>query len=111
MFVDDNTRVMHMLDAARDAVGFVTSYQRADLDTSGMLYHALKDCLTIVGEAAFKLTHDFKDVHPEIDWRSLVQMRNRLVHDYFTLDKEAMWNTATDVLPGLIEQLELLAAS
>jgi uncharacterized protein with HEPN domain len=106
MFVDDPTRLRHMLDAAREAVEFLGSRSQADLDADGLLYHAIKDCITIVGEASYKVSRDYHDANAEIPWRALIRFRHELVHDYFRIDSRVMWDTVVKDFPVLIAQLE-----
>jgi uncharacterized protein with HEPN domain len=106
MFVDDPTRLRHMRDAACEALEFLGAHQQEDLDTDGMLYHAVKDCITIVGEAAYKVSRDYQDSHPEIPWRALIRFRHELVQDYFRIDSAVMWDTVVKEFPSLIKQLE-----
>lgn len=58
MFVDNRTRLLHMRDAARDAVSFADNRTRADLDTDRILQLALVRCLEIIGEAASRITKE-----------------------------------------------------
>lgn len=58
MFVDNRTRLLHMRDAARDAVSFTENRTRADLDTDRILQLALVRCLEIIGEAASRITKE-----------------------------------------------------
>lgn len=108
MFVDDATRLRHMLDAASEALDFAEGKEQSVIHDNGMLYHAIKDCLSIIGEAAFRISKNYRDAHPEIDWRDLIRLRNELVHDYFIVDPDAMWTTVTDRLPQLVTSLQPL---
>jgi len=108
MFADDPTRLGHILDLAKEALELGRVYKREDLDNNRMLFHSVKDCLETIGEAAYKLTTDFKLAHPEVDWRSLTRLRNELIHDYFALDLDQMWDTIEDVLPDLVPEIERL---
>lgn len=108
MHADDPTRLLHTLDLSRETLGYIAAHTREELDSNGLLYHAIKDCLSTIGEAAYKITRDFRDTHPEVDWRSLIRLRNELIHDYFVIDKDELWSTAEDYLPLLIPKLEAL---
>ncbi len=106
MYVDDATRVRHMHDAARDALGFAAGRQRADLDADRMLYSALVWNLTIIGEAAAQLTTETRAALAGVPWAQIVAMRNRLVHGYYLIDPDIVWDTVTTHLPVLIVALE-----
>lgn len=60
-----------------------------------------------MGEAASKVTDEYRSLHPEIPWRDIVDMRNRIAHGYFDLNLKIIWDTVQEDLPGL---LLLLAA-
>ena len=62
--------------------------------------------IEIIGEAAYMLTPIFKDTHPETPWRIIVGMRHFLVHGYYEVDAEEVWNVVDKNLLPLREQLE-----
>lgn len=102
----DEIRLRHMLDAAREAVTFATDHTREDLDTSQILVRALSMSIGIIGEAASRVSSDVQSTHPEIPWPQIVGMRNRIIHAYFEVNLDILWETTTDRLPELIGQLE-----
>lgn len=66
-------------------------------------------CLIIIGEAATKIMDqyaEFAGQHPEIPWRNMRGMRNRIAHGYFDIDFEVVWETLQTALPELLEQME-----
>src|SRR5262245_24522869 len=99
MYVDDETRMQHMLDAAHDAAALVKNRSRADLDPDLALPGALIWCITVIGEAASHLTPDGRDALPSVPWTQIVGMRNRLVHGYYLIDRDIAWETVTVRLP------------
>jgi uncharacterized protein with HEPN domain len=110
MFKDDETRLRHILDAAREAVGFIEGLQREDLDKDRKLYLSLIRLLEVIGEAARNLSSEFRQEHPDLEWKSMVGMRDRLIHGYFDVNLEVLWETVTSDLPPLIEKLEKIIA-
>jgi uncharacterized protein with HEPN domain len=64
--------------------------------------------LEIIGEAAGRLPEAFRSTHPDIEWRRIVGLRNRIVHDYFGIDLEIVWAILEQELPGLKEKIRLL---
>ena len=95
-----------MLDAAREAVAFAQGRARGDLDNDRQLVLALVKCVEIVGEAATQVTEPTRQRLPEIPWEQIVGMRNRLVHAYFDISLDIVWNTVRGDLPELIALLE-----
>ncbi|GAG22663.1 unnamed protein product, partial [marine sediment metagenome] len=99
-------RVRHILDAAREAVNFSEGRSRADLDTDRKLNLSLVRLLEIIGEAARGLSQEFRQEHPDLPWKSMVGIRDRLIHGYFDINLDVVWQTVTEDLPPLIAQLE-----
>src|SRR3954468_22805313 len=65
--------------------------------------------LEILGEATRQMPEDFMALHPEVPWRQVAGLRNRIVHDYFGLDLEMIWEVVRHDLPRLQTLLEQLA--
>ncbi len=106
MFIDDSVRLRHMLDAASEAISFAQSRTRSDLDTNRMLTLAVVRCLEMIGEAASRLTRSRRDELPQISWPQMIGMRNRIIHAYFEIELDTVWDTVTEDLPPLIVELE-----
>ena len=106
MFEDDTVRIRHILDAAREAVAFSYGRNRADLDTDRKLNLSLVRLLEIIGEAARGISPEFREAHPDLPWKSMIGMRDRLIHSYFDVNLDVVWETITEDLPGLIDKLE-----
>jgi uncharacterized protein with HEPN domain len=102
----DQIRLRHMLDAAREAVLFAEGKARGDLDGDRLLALALMKCIEIVREAAVNLSAACRDALPTVPWKSILGMRNRLVHAYFEIDLDVVLYTITVSLPPLIQILE-----
>lgn len=97
-----------MLDAAREAMSFAAGRSRGDLDRDRMLVLAIVKDVEIIGEAASRTANATCDAHPEVPWAQIVAMRNRLIHAYFDVDLQVVWDTVTIDLPQLITVLEPL---
>ena len=106
MFENDNVRIHHILDAAREAVAFSKDRSRADLDTDRKLNLSLVRLLEIIGEAARGISQEFRQEHPDLPWSGMIGLRDRLIHGYFDINLDVVWETVTDDLPPLIAQLE-----
>jgi uncharacterized protein with HEPN domain len=64
--------------------------------------------LVIIGEAATKLLQDhsdFLDAHPDVPWKNMKGMRNRIAHGYFEINVDMVWETVQSALPGLLVKL------
>jgi len=102
----DVVRLLHMRDAAREAVTFAAGRSRDDLDDDRMLVPALVKDVEIIGEAASQVGQATRDSLPAIPWPNMVTMRHRLVHAYFDINLDTVWNTVTEDLPPLLAELE-----
>ncbi|USR92697.1 DUF86 domain-containing protein [Phormidium yuhuli AB48] len=100
--VADLTRLWHIRDAAIKAIAFVNNRTRDDLDRDEMLALALIRLIEIIGEAANHVSIDCQAAYPQIPWRQIVGMRNRIVHAYFDVDLDVIWQVVTTDLPGLL---------
>lgn len=105
---DDLIRVRHMWDAANEAVSFARDKTRKNLESDRMLVLALVKSIEIIGEAASRITKESRELYPQVPWANIVAMRNRLIHVYFDIDLDRVWDTITDDLPALINLLEKL---
>ena len=65
--------------------------------------------LEIIGEAANNIPEETTDKYPEIPWREMISMRNKVLHEYFGVDEEILWQTITNDLPPLKKQLKNLS--
>lgn len=104
----DRIRLLHMLEAAREAVSFADGESLDSLKSDRKLALALIKDIEIIGEAASKISKDMQNHASDVPWAIIIAMRNRLIHGYFDIDFEQVWNTITDDLPMLIAQLEKL---
>lgn len=64
--------------------------------------------IQVIGEAARAIPQKFRDKYPEISWNEMIGMRHVLVHDYFDVDLEIVWDVATTNIPVLKEQISKL---
>ena len=106
MHRDDEVCLRHMLDAAHEAVSFADGRTRSDLDSDRQLVLSLVKDLEIVGEAARHTSEKTRAQFRDIPWHEIVAMRNRLVHSYFDINLDIVWQTVQQDLPMLIKDLE-----
>ena len=99
----DRIRLLHMLEAAEEAILIAQVRSRTSL------LAVMKD-IEIIGEAANKVSAALRVAEPTIPWGDIVGMRNRLIHAYFDVEPEFVWDTVTRDLPVLVLQLRDLLA-
>jgi uncharacterized protein with HEPN domain len=104
----DDSLLLDVIIAAEDAIRFVTDLDEAAFMASRLHQHAVIRALEIIGEAAGKVSQDFRTGHPEIPWRDIRGMRHRLIHGYSEVELDIVWGVVRDRLPGLIVSLRAL---
>lgn len=60
----------------------------------------------MIGEGVTRLPEDARERHPDVPWREMVALRNRLIHGYDDVDHDIVWRIRSDDLPALVERLE-----
>lgn len=98
----------HMQQATFDACTFVEGLDKDDFREDKRTQQAVIMSLIILGEAATKIMDtytEFSQAHPEIPWRSMRGMRNRIAHGYFDINLDVVWDTVQLALPALQIQI------
>ncbi len=97
-----------MKQAAIDACSFVEGLDKDDFLADKRTQQAVIMSLIIIGEAATKVMDcdtDFVQSQPDIPWRNMRGMRNRIAHGYFEINLDIVWDTVQTALPELLKQL------
>jgi len=101
----------HIQRAAADACGFVEGMVKDDFLADKRTQQAVIMSLIVIGEAATKVMDgyaEFTQAHAEVPWRDMRGMRNRMIHGYFDINLDVVWETVREWLPVLLEQLPAL---
>ena len=98
----DKARFMDILLACREAQEYVRGVTAEAFHRDRQLQRALCMVLEIIGEAARAVSEEGKSANPNIPWRDLVGLRNRIVHEYFRLDLNTIWEIVQRDIPTLI---------
>jgi uncharacterized protein with HEPN domain len=83
-------------------VEFTGSIDRTGFEAEYKTQYAVIRALEIVGEAAKRIPQDFRDRRPDIPWKAMAGMRDRLIHSYDNINVEIVWNTARDTVPAVL---------
>jgi uncharacterized protein with HEPN domain len=101
----DGAYLLDMLLAARKVQEFTAGATWESFLASDLLQNAVMRQVQIIGEAARNVSDDFKTEHPDVPWKSIVGMRHRLVHDYFHIVPERVWEVVQHDIAALIAQI------
>lgn len=100
----DRSLVHDIVDLAAVAADIVAEGEAA-FRTDRRSYLAGKMIIIDIATAAARLSEDFRRLHPDVPWRAVMGMRNRLAHDYEGVDVAIVWRTLRDALPDLASRL------
>ena len=106
--VRDRGRLEHMLTAIGNVEEFTKDVSKESFVNSKLLFFAVVKNIEIVGEVTYMLTREYKQSHPSIPWLVIEKMRHVLVHGYYTISPEKVWDTVHEDLPVLKQQLTVL---
>jgi uncharacterized protein with HEPN domain len=93
---------------ASDAIAFVAGHSRESFEADKKATYAVEGCLAVIGEAGKRLPPEVRQRRPDLPWRGMAGMRDRLVHGYFSLGLEYIWRTVNEDLPVLIPAVRQL---
>ena len=103
--VKDKGRLEHILAAIERIERFSADKTFESLRDDELTYYALVKCVEIIGEASYMLTNEFRDSHPQTEWRDIIAMRHVLVHGYYQVGVLQVWKVIQEDLPLLKEQI------
>ena len=108
MIKDNSVYLRHMLDAISRIAEYTKDVKYEDFIKSNLIQAAVIREIEIIGEATKKLTQEFKEKHQDIPWKQIAGMRDKLIHDYFGVDIDAVWDTIQNDIPPLNNKLKEL---
>ena len=97
-----------ILSAAENVSEFIEGLDYDHFCFDKLRYFAILKNVEIIGEAAYMLSDDFKESHPEIPWKEMIRMRHVLVHGYAVVLPELLWETVQKDIPSLVSKLNNL---
>lgn len=108
---DDRLTLELMLDTAKRLRGLARQRGREAFEKDDVVQLAVLHLVQRLGEAASRLSADFREGHPEFPWAGMIGLRNRIVHGYDDLDPDIIWRVASDDVEPVIAGLERALAT
>lgn len=106
----DRERLLDIKEAIERILRY-SDQGKQEFESSELLQTWVVHNLQIVGEAARRLSDSLKEQHAEVPWKEIVAMRNILVHDYFAVDVDEIWNVVERDLPELKNKIDSVLES
>ena len=96
----------HILDAAERIGRYLAGVSRERFERDELVQDGVIRQLEVIGEATRHLSRDLRTRYPEVLWKDIAGMRDKLIHDYMGVDVELVWTTAVEDIPVLEEQIK-----
>lgn len=104
---DDRLHLIHMQERIELIQSFtVEGYEH--FSQTSLNQEAVLRCLEVIGEAARRLSDDFRAAYPDIPWGQMIGLRNKLIHNYDTVTLKIVWNIIQEDLPPLYQQVKAI---
>jgi uncharacterized protein with HEPN domain len=100
-----------MIAFAEKVITYTKDFDQARFIGSGLNYDAALRNLELIGEAATHVPESVRNAHPQIPWRLVIAIRNRLIHGYLGIDNDVLWTIIQDDVPLLLAELRTLKAT
>ena len=101
----DRERILDIMEALDSLARSLVDCKDAEFLSNDLLYSASAHKLTIVGEAASRMSDEIKERYPQVEWRKVIGLRNVLVHEYFGVDRPMVWEVAISEAPLLRDRI------
>lgn len=106
MIRDDKVYIKDIIDSIEIIFQYIADKTEFEFSQSLLLQDAIFRRFEIIGEASTKISEDFKEKYPNIEWKLMKLMRNKLIHEYFGISTSTVYNTIHSDLPILLEKLK-----
>ena len=100
--IKDSGRLQHMLEMALLLEQEKEKHSLESIKEDKLAFYGLAKMVEIIGEASYKLTHEFKETHPQLPWVAMEGMRHIMVHGYYAISPERLWATIVNDIPEMI---------
>jgi len=105
---DDSVYLRHILDEIAFLKRISAGRTLDDLINDDYFSHAVRSAIEVIGEAATNVPDRIKSENPDIPWREMAALRNRIIHGYFRIDYSIVWNVIVQDLPEIEPKISAL---
>ncbi len=105
---DDTVYLRHILDSIQQIEEYLRDVSKEQFMERRLLQDGVVRQLEIIGEASRNLSEETREKHPEVPWQQIIGMRNRIIHEYFDVDLEIVWEVVEKDLPDLKAQIQTI---
>lgn len=102
----DKQRLQHIAEAIGEIESYARGKSLSDFIENSMMRFASVKQIEIIGEAANLLTQELRDSNHDVAWRQIIGLRHILVHEYFGIDAEVIWQIIESDIPVLKERID-----
>jgi len=110
MSTSETEYLRHILDEAQYLTDASREVNWEQFSTDETLKRAFVRSIEVIGEATKNLSDDLRARYPGVEWRAMAGMRDQLIHGYFGVDYEIVWDVATEKAPTLAERIRAILA-
>lgn len=103
---DDSVYIRHILDSIERVEKYIKDVDEDEFARNTLIQDAVIRQLAIIGEAGKRISQALRKRHKDVPWKDVVGMRDKLIHDYFGVDLQAVWDTATMDVPELKKEVK-----